>query len=301
MNDPQRVAAASDHTDEPMDLRQIAHVAEAEKRTVSVTFSPMARRTARILDLPWLLPRRLTAGFAPPSMPGYHVKQERIAVNGAADLLIRSLLDRQQFSDPIGEAEDLGISSAMWPLFGLLWPSGAHLAARMAAHPVCAGERILEIGCGLALASLVAHRRGNDITASDCHPLAGAFLQENLRLNALPPMKYRHGHWGAAELSTSAIPRTLPEGPYDLIIGSDLLYERDERGRLADFIGHLAAVTADVLIIDPDRGNRPAFNRNMASQGFTLREERLDQIASLQTLAYKGRLLVYSRVAQPAH
>jgi predicted nicotinamide N-methyase len=200
-------------------------------------------------------------------MPGYHVKQERIAVNGAADLLIRSLLDRQQFSDPIGEAEDLGISSAMWPLFGLLWPSGAHLAARMAAHPVCAGERILEIGCGLALASLVAHRRGNDITASDCHPLAGAFLQENLRLNALPPMKYRHGHWGAAELSTSAIPRTLPEGPYDLIIGSDLLYERDERGRLADFIGHLAAVTADVWIIDPDRGNRPAFNRNMASQG----------------------------------
>jgi predicted nicotinamide N-methyase len=227
-------------------------------------------------------------------MPGYKVKQECIAVRGADDLVIRSLLDRQQFSDPVGEAEGLGISSAMWPLFGLLWPSGSRLAARMAIHTVCAGERILEIGCGLALASLVGHRRGNDITASDCHPLAAAFLEENLRLNALPPMKYRHGHWGAPALS-EATARSLPQGPYDLIIGSDLLYERDESGQLAAFIGRLAHVTAEVWIVDPDRGNRPAFNRNMAMQGFSMHEERLDEAASLQAPAYKGRLLVYSR------
>ena len=34
-------------------------------------------------------------------MPGYATKQERIAIAGAADLMIRSLLDRQQFSDPL--------------------------------------------------------------------------------------------------------------------------------------------------------------------------------------------------------
>ncbi|MDQ2927055.1 MAG: SAM-dependent methyltransferase, partial [Pseudomonadota bacterium] len=88
-------------------------------------------------------------------MPGYLTKQERIAVTGVADLTIRSLLDRQQFADPFGNADRRGISSATWPLFGLLWPSGAHLAARLAARPVRAGERILEVGCGLALASLV--------------------------------------------------------------------------------------------------------------------------------------------------
>ena len=60
----------------------------------------------------------------------------------------------------------MGISSAAWPLFGLLWPSGAHLAARLALRPVRSGERILEIGCGLALASLVGHRRGADVTAN---------------------------------------------------------------------------------------------------------------------------------------
>lgn len=76
--------------------------------------------------------------------------------HGVPTLVIRSLLDRQQFSDPLGLAERMGISSATWPLFGLLWPSGALLAAHMAARVLRPGERILEIGCGLALASLVA-------------------------------------------------------------------------------------------------------------------------------------------------
>jgi len=117
------------------------------------------------------------------TIPGYQTKQEHIAIAGVDDLIIRSLLDRQQFFDPLGEAGRMGISSAAWPLFGLLWPSGSHLAARIALRPVRSSERILEIGCGLALASLVGHRRGADVTASDCHPLTASFLSENLRLN----------------------------------------------------------------------------------------------------------------------
>lgn len=53
-------------------------------------------------------------------MPGYLLKHESIAVTGVDNLTIRSLLDRQQYSDPLGAAERLGISSASWPLFGLL-------------------------------------------------------------------------------------------------------------------------------------------------------------------------------------
>jgi predicted nicotinamide N-methyase len=231
-------------------------------------------------------------------MPGYQTKQERIAIAGADDLVIRSLLDRQQFFDPLGEADRLGISSAEWPLFGLLWPSGEHLAARMALRPVCPRERILEIGCGLALASLVSHRRGADVTASDCHPLAESFLKENLRLNHLAPLKYRHAHWGDPELPPGREVTSVLcsiQAQYDLVIGSDLLYERDATASLAAFIARHSASTGEVWILDPDRGNRTAFNRQMAAQGFLMHEERLNTAASVGVAACKGRLLVYRR------
>lgn len=233
------------------------------------------------------------------STPGYQTKLENIAIQGVADLIICSLLDRMQYFDPLGDAERLGISSATWPLFGLLWPSGAHLAARLAQRPVRPSEKILEVGCGLALASLVGHRRGADVTASDCHPLAPCFLTENLRLNSLLPMKYRHGHWGSGD-STSTPGIVTKDGSvsgeYDLIIGSDLLYDRDASIALAEFIARHAAADGEVWIIDPDRGNRPAFNRHMASLRFDRREERLNTPASASTEAYKGRLLIYRRL-----
>ena len=229
-------------------------------------------------------------------MPGYLTKQQNIPVSGVEDLIIRSLLDLQQFSDPDGDAERIGISSAMWPLFGMLWPSGAHLAARLALRPVLLEERILEIGCGLALASLVGHRRGANVTASDCHPLTADFLNENLRLNHLPPMKYRHGNWSIPELEDTlkdVAGRRIVDGRFDLIMGSDLLYERDANATLAAFIGLHASPVAEVWIVDPDRGNRAAFNRQMGDRGFQMREERLDKIAFDDIAAYKGRLLIY--------
>lgn len=235
------------------------------------------------------------------TVPGYRTKLECIAITGVKDLVIRSLLDRQQFYDPTGAAESLGISSASWPLFGLLWPSGIQLAAQLALRPVCPHERILEIGCGLGLASLVGHRRGARVTASDYHPLTEVFLEENARLNHLPLLKYRYGQWGDAPTPSGPKPGidTL-SGRYDLIIGSDLLYERSMPEALAIFINHHAVPDAEVWIVDPDRGNRSAFNRYMAVHGFQLQQEnRLQQPASPdegRLKQYKGRLLVYRRL-----
>jgi predicted nicotinamide N-methyase len=222
-----------------------------------------------------------------PSVPGYLLKQEHVAIDGAAHLHMRSLLDKQQFADPQGIAEILGISSATWPLFGLLWPSGYHLAAAMALRPVTAGERILEIGCGLALASLVAHRKGAEVSASDCHPLAGDFLLANLLLNELPPLPYVCGNW-------NDLVDTRLQGPFDLIIGSDVLYERDESGVLARFISHHASATSEVLIVDPNRGNRGPFHRNMRALGYELEETQINSRPEILP-AYKGRMLSYRR------
>jgi len=234
------------------------------------------------------------------TMPSYQTKLESIAISGVNNLLIRSLLDRRQYYDPKGIALRLGIGPAVWPLFGLLWPSAVHLAAHLARRPVCPDEKILEVGCGLGLASLVGHQRGARITASDCHPMAEEFLRENLRLNELcASLKYRHGQWGLGQpLTHEQAGRAVLTGRYDLVIGSDLLYDRDMPQALATFIDQHARSDAEVWIVDQDRGYRPAFNRHMADYGFELfKDKRLAQHPpeGQGGTPYKGRLLKYQR------
>jgi hypothetical protein len=116
-------------------------------------------------------------------------------------------------------------------------------------------------------------------------------------------MTYRHGHWSAdAQQCRHALAAGLPtlRGRFDLVIGSDLLYERDERGQLARFIGRHCTARAQVWIVDPDRSNRSAFTRHMAVQGFALYERRLDQPGTALAAPYKGRLLSYARGARDA-
>lgn len=232
------------------------------------------------------------------AMGEFETKLQFVAIAGIEGLAIRSLLDRHQYYDPHGTAERLGICSASWPLFGMVWPSGVQLAAQLARRPVCDRERILEIGCGLGLASLVAHRRGARITASDRHPLARRFLDANASLNGLAPLKYRHGQWGVTHRPcTEDMGAKLLSARYDLIVGSDLLYDRDAPQALAFFIDDHAQFDSEVWVVDPDRGHRPAFTRHMAAYGFELvSEARLGRRpAGSGRHGYKGRMLVYRR------
>ncbi|MDD5271325.1 MAG: SAM-dependent methyltransferase [Methylovulum sp.] len=216
-------------------------------------------------------------------MPGYHVKFETVTVGGF-DYQIRSLLNLQQYSDPHSEAESAGISSASWSLFGHLWPSARILAQAMHTFELT-GKRILEIGAGLALASLVVHRRAGDMTVSDWHPLSQSFLKENLRLNKLAPIKYQTGNWAGQN-------PTL--GQFDLIIGSDVLYERQQPGQLAAFIHRHCAPAAEIIIVDPDRGNRVGFCRAMAALGYGFTSKTADRFIENGD-PYKGRLLTFAQ------
>ena len=115
-------------------------------------------------------------------------------------------------------------------------------------------------------------------------------------------MKYLHGDWTALidpDEAREGVAHAVAGGRFDLIVGSDILYERDASGELAGFISRHAKASCEVWIVDPDRSNRPAFNRRMADDGFARREERLDEAAQRAGAAYKGRLLVYHRKLAP--
>lgn len=216
-------------------------------------------------------------------MPGYDTHTRTLHI-GHRDYRIRSLVDVQQFSDPDFHADRVGISSAQWSLFGHVWPAGRLLAEAMAAEDIV-GKRILEVGCGLGLASLVLMQRGADVTASDYHPLAEVFLAYNAALNDLQAVTYRTLRWDQPNDSL---------GEFDLIIGSDILYERNHAELLAALLPRHALATSDVVIADPGRGNSGPFTRALASQGYDSSEQR-HALHEDETPPYRGRLLRYRR------
>ena len=172
----------------------------------------------------------------------------------------------------------------MWPLFGIVWASGELLAHLMLDYEI-AGRRVLEVGCGLALASLILNRRSADITATDFHPEAANFLIENVKLNTGKAIPFIRTGWKDT-ISTL--------GTYDLIIGSDILYERRLIHPLADFINQHANPTCEVLMVDPGRGNHAHFSKKMVSLGYAHTQRRPLHLNASEE-PYKGRILRYLR------
>ena len=216
-------------------------------------------------------------------MSGYRTRQMVVRLGGH-DYQVRALSDLQQFADPHHFAERIGISSAQWSLFGQVWPAGRVLAEAMTTCDVT-GKRILELGCGLGLASLVLQYRGANIVATDMHPLTRSFLEHNVALNGLPMLDYRELRWAVPD-------DTL--GRFDLIIGSDILYERDHASLLAAVVERHAQPHAEVLLTDPGRGNSGAFTRALVAQGYALTEQR-HRFKETDLAPFRGRLLSYHR------
>ncbi|MGM3125377.1 class I SAM-dependent methyltransferase, partial [Bacillus cereus group sp. BC257] len=79
-------------------------------------------------------------------------------------------------------AQNLGISSASWPIFGVVWPSSLVLAHHVL-NLDTNNKRILEVGCGIGLSSLLLNEQMANITATDYHPEVEAVLDRNTQLN----------------------------------------------------------------------------------------------------------------------
>lgn len=218
-------------------------------------------------------------------MQVYATRTEQISIGGHPYRL-RILSDKHQFSDANGHRARLGLSASQWGLFGQLWPSERLLAQAMHRFAVD-GKRILELGCGIGLASLVLKRRGVDVVASDSHPLAASFLEYNTTLNTLPTIDYRHLPWNASDSSI---------GHFDVIIASDVLYEPTQALLLAQVVKRHAYPSAEVLITDPGRDHSQHFSQLLAEQHFALTEERCP-MDDRDTPPYRGNLLHYMRRA----
>jgi predicted nicotinamide N-methyase len=127
------------------------------------------------------------------------------------------------------------------PYWAELWPSGLALAGEVAELDL-RNERTLELGCGLAIPSVVAALQGATALAADWSPEALRFAARNARLNGV-----------AVETvlcSWTAPKPLLDRAPFDLVLAADVLYERRNVEPLLEL---LPALGDKVLLADPGR------------------------------------------------
>ena len=147
------------------------------------------------------------------------------------------------------------------PYWARPWPSGQTLAAHLTEHPPAG--RVLELGCGLALPSVVAARAGAEVLATDGHTDAVAFAAHVLAINEVEG-EVAHVDW--AEHGD----RLVERGPWDLVLAADVLYERRNVELLEALLPRLVDAPGEILLADPGRVVAEAFLER-AERRFTLR------------------------------
>jgi len=203
------------------------------------------------------------SGFTRGRADAHRLALDRLVVGGVQLDVERpaepeSLIDEDAFSD-----------DEFLPYWAERWPSGIALAEQVSTRHDLRGRRVLEIGCGLGLPSLVAARLGADVVATDWSADAIALLERNasrngLRVTAVP------ADWRDTDAIVSL-------GPFDLVVAADVLYE--ERNA-APIITLLATLGAPATIADPGRRHADGFLDAVRTDGWeidTVRDARIPQ------------------------
>lgn len=168
-----------------------------------------------------------------------------------------ALLDQAAANDP--QAVDA------IPYYAILWPAAHGLARHLWEHrSEIRCQRVIELGCGLGLPSILAARLGASVLATDFHPETGPWLLRNAALNGVS-LNYQQLDWNSFLLPALQLNSLQPN---DLILGSDLLYERRHIPALVCAIERLCAPGGHAVIADPGRDNLQLFVSSMEKSGW---------------------------------
>jgi predicted nicotinamide N-methyase len=169
----------------------------------------------------------------------------------------------------VGEVS-LQVSGPGWPeerpeerilLWWGLTTSALALAEDLIARDL-RGLRVLELGCGLGLAGIAAGRAGAAVTLSDLSEDALAYAGANAAANGLP-----RARCATRSLDWVAPPADL-QGGYELVIGSELLYDYTSHGPLLRLLPRLLAPGGRVLLVDRPRLVVDRFLGRLRDRGF---------------------------------
>lgn len=142
--------------------------------------------------------------------------------------------------------------------------SGRRPATWRSRFSACPGGRtLLELGCGSGLVSVCASIAGFEVVASDYYEDAVRFARVNAWRNGAPPVRGLHLDW-----------RYLPTDPplprFDIVIASDVLYERPYGPLVASVIDATLGLKGVAFLADPGRVGRGDFLQALEPLGLAV-------------------------------
>ena len=201
-----------------------------------------------------------------PSIPGGWAERDvAVPLPGGGDRTFRLHLP----ADPDAVLDEPGVldrceADGSDPYWCTLWPVAVTLAGTLLRDPPPVVTRALELGCGSALAGLALASAGCDVTATDNQPRAVALAAANAALNSLP-MTADLLDW-----------RRPPAGDWPLVVGADLLYQRELHAPLLACLGRVLADGGEAVLSDAGRSPCSEFLNLAADAGWRVRLEAPD-------------------------
>jgi predicted nicotinamide N-methyase len=163
-----------------------------------------------------------------------------------------------------GEADqDNSLAEEYCPYFGVMWEAGIGLSQYLKNIRV-KNLKVLEIGCGLALPSFVLTRNGADVIATDFHADVPLFLEVNQKKNNIQ-FRYKVMNWREEVQQAKS-----QHGLFDLVIGSDILYESQHADQVAKALLSFLAPGGKIILADPGRAYVQKFITAMNDLGYKL-------------------------------
>lgn len=160
--------------------------------------------------------------------------------------------------------EDEELKDEQIPYWADLWPSAIALSEFLVDNSKLVKDMsVLEIGCGLGLAGIVAAKLGGLVTLTDYLPAALEFAEYNWKLNFKTMANVQLLDWRK--------PKNI--SPADVLLASDIAYESRSFKPLLKALKVLVKKEGLILISEPNRKFAKEFFADLKNEGYTISHE----------------------------
>jgi len=163
------------------------------------------------------------------------------------------------------------------PYWAEIWPSSIELARYCLEDLALDGRSVLELGCGLGVSGIAAAMAGAQVTLSDYEEDALAFARWNVLKNLRREEQRARVRFQLLDWRAPGTP-----GRFDLVLGSDIIYERSLAGDLLRLLDSTLRPGGVAVLTDPDREPGREFISRALAGGFGLDVGRTSVVSGMR-------------------